>query len=296
MNTRAMGDREIADLQAVVTRFQETRPRNQSCVACHCMQWEERLIGGVSTWCCASCRRSASLTSQEWAAHQEHERAAVDAHLAAAAAAAPKPRTVLRDALGRLAEARTAVSKCERAVPAAMAAVGSAQDRHDAAVAAVAVAETNAAASAAASILDGKRPVPMSSAAAASAELAAAIDALVIARTLASSLDGKLKDAKVAAMHANTAQARQHVVVLAAEKLEELIADVIEDKAGYLESVGQLGWLLRNHAITGDQHAARQLVADANTPPSAWPEANTAGTAPMEAALAALLADPAASH
>jgi hypothetical protein len=80
--------------------------------------------------------------------------------------------------------------------------------------------------------------------------------------------------------------------VIAAERLEDLLDEATEARANYLESVGQIGWLLRNHAVPDGDARPRQVLGDANTPPSAWREAANAGTAPMEDALAALLNDP----
>ena len=80
--------------------------------------------------------------------------------------------------------------------------------------------------------------------------------------------------------------------MIVAERLEDVLGDVAESRAIYLELVGQLAWLLKTHMIPTADARARQLVADANTPPSAWREAATAGTAAMEDALASLLADP----
>jgi hypothetical protein len=80
--------------------------------------------------------------------------------------------------------------------------------------------------------------------------------------------------------------------VIAAERLEGLLTAATEGRANYLESVGALGWLLREHAIPLNDRRAHQILGEANTPPSAWPEAKEAGTAQMEAMRAALMADP----
>ena len=80
--------------------------------------------------------------------------------------------------------------------------------------------------------------------------------------------------------------------VIAAERLEGLLTAATEARASYLESVGALGWLLREHAIPLNDRRAHQILGEANTPPSAWPEAKEAGMAQMEAMRAALMADP----
>jgi hypothetical protein len=79
--------------------------------------------------------------------------------------------------------------------------------------------------------------------------------------------------------------------VLVAERLENLLADVAQARATYLESAGQLGWLIKTHVIPDSDRRAHQFLGEANQPPSTWREAATAGTAAMEDALAALLAD-----
>ena len=99
-----------------------------------------------------------------------------------------------------------------------------------------------------------------------------------------------MKDARAALGFANDKARKAAHAVLAAERLEALLIEAAEARANYLESVGQLGWLLRNHAIPTGDRRAHQILGEANQPPSTWPEARTAGTEAMEAALAALLA------
>ena len=79
------------------------------------------------------------------------------------------------------------------------------------------------------------------------------------------------------------------LAVLVAERLEGLLDEVAESRAQYTESTGRLAWLLKTHLIPSTDARARQLLADANTPPSAWREAATAGVQAMDDALATLL-------
>ena len=82
-------------------------PRKPSppCLACRCMIWSEHTTDGNAVWACAGCHRSADLTAEGGTPNSQRRQAA-DAHLRATAAAAPKPRDTLREALARLAEAR----------------------------------------------------------------------------------------------------------------------------------------------------------------------------------------------
>jgi hypothetical protein len=54
--------------------------------------------------------------------------------------------------------------------------------------------------------------------------------------------------------------------MLAAEGLEILLESAVTARASYLEAVGGLGWLLRNHAMPAGDVRAQQLVAGADTP------------------------------
>jgi hypothetical protein len=114
---------------------------------------------------------------------------------------------------------------------------------------------------------------------------------LTVAKSARAILDTKLKEARDRVGFANDKAKKAARGVIAAELQESLISEVVEAKSNYIESVGRLRWLHLNHALVGDQHAARQLIADMNTPISAAPEASTAGVDAMEQALAALLAD-----
>ena len=86
---------------------------------------------------------------------------------------------------------------------------------------------------------------------------------------------------------------RAAVRVIAAERLEDLLSDAVDRRDTSTRSGGS-AWLVRQHAVPQNDARATQLVADANTPPSAWPEAKTAGIQPMETAVTALMADPGA--
>ena len=137
------------------------------------------------------------------ARRMDRDRQASGAHLAAAAAAEPQPRDRLREALARRAEANAAL-KLERALLVARSAQAEAQTRHDAATEAAEAANGGAAELLAASFFTGTKPNGSApSPAAARAELAAATDALVVAKKARTILDSKLKDARSAMGFAN---------------------------------------------------------------------------------------------
>jgi len=60
---------------------------------------------------------------------------------------------------------------------------------------------------------------------------------------------------------------------LAAKELEPLIAEAIEARAAYIETIAALGWLIRKGH--GDARAAK-LVGQADLEPVHWPEAASA--------------------
>ena len=205
------------------------------------------------------------------------------------AAAAPKPRSALSEALALCAELRTSLQKIEEVLPAARSTLVAAQLKHERAAAEAAEIEERAAAHLADSI-QGKRPAgPAPSVAAARAALVVAADGLAAARGARGLLDAELTAARAAVGHANDRARRAAVRVIAAERLEGLLTAATEARANYLESVGQLGWLIREHAVPNGDARPYQLVGDANTPPSAWREAATAGVQAMDDALATLL-------
>ena len=162
-NTRRLSSEQVEQAQRVVNAFHSSRPRKQ-CVACGCMIWSEH-AGGV--WGCDRCHRSPDLTAAEWHAAETARRKAADEHLRAVDAAAPPPRTILRERLTALAEARAGLSKIEAALPTARAAVSAAQERRDAATEAAEGANANAAQAIAASFFTGTKPGPALSPAAA---------------------------------------------------------------------------------------------------------------------------------
>ena len=152
--------------------------------------------------------------------------------------------------------------------------------------------DARAAAHLAASFQGTRTAGPAPSVAATRAALAAAVDGLAAARGARGLLDAELTAARGALATAQAATHRAATRVIAAERLEDLLTAATEGRANYLESVGALGWLLREHAIPLNDRRAHQILGEANTPPSAWPEAKEAGTAQMEAMRAALMADP----
>jgi hypothetical protein len=292
-DTSRLSSARIDEAHAAVAAFYAAKPQNQRCVACGGMRFSEHSAAdGEPVWACSGCHRLAKLTSEEWHVEWTRQREAAEEHLAAAAAAAPEPRAVLRDRLGALSEARIVLDKLEHAVPVARSAVWEAQVRVDAAEAAAAEANEGAAANLAVALAEGTPVGPASSAAAARAELANAVDALVVCKNARTILEGKLADARSAVSFVSDKVKKAGHAVLVAEKLEPLLNAAIEARAQYVDAVGALGWLVRNHAINGDDRRAHQILGDANVPPSTWHEAQqSAGTAQMEAAFAALLAD-----
>ena len=133
---------------------------------------------------------------------------------------------------------------------------------------------------------------PAPSAAATRAALAAAADGLAAARAAKALLDEKLSDQRTAVA---TAQAFARRAAIARAGGRAAGADCWPRRSRPGPPIAKLSaglaWLLRSGAIPSSDARARQLVAGADTPPSAWPEARTAGTPAMEAALAALLGE-----
>jgi hypothetical protein len=131
-----MSSEQIDELQAVVTAFHASRPRNRTCAACGSAIWSEHeTVDGNASWAWAGCHRSSSLTTEAWRAllDEKAQRAATGAERIAATE--PAPRHALRSALERRTEAAAVLDGLERALPAARVAVGTALARHDAAVA-----------------------------------------------------------------------------------------------------------------------------------------------------------------
>jgi hypothetical protein len=98
-------------------------------------------------------------------------------------------------------------------------------------------------------------------------------DALSAARGAKVLLDDRLLDARRAVSFAEDRARKAALHVLAAESLESLLESAITARAAYLEGVAALGWLIRNHALPSGDARPHQLVRDADTPPSRWPEA-----------------------
>jgi hypothetical protein len=295
-DTSRLPSERVDEANRTIARWYASRPpAHQRCVACGATgRWSEHEApDGNPAWACSICHAAASLTADQWRAKRAEQDTAQQAATAAAAAAAqPKPRARLAEALAARAEANAAIVKLERALPAARSAATEAQERHDRAVEAAETSNADSAEHLAASFFSGTRPPDAARAAAAArGELAAAVDALIVAKNARTILDGKVKDARTAMGYANDRCRKAAYGVLVAERLEELLAGVSEARAAYLECAGQLGWLIKTHVIPDSDRRAHQFLGEANTPPSTWREAATAGTTTMEDALAALLAD-----
>jgi hypothetical protein len=295
-DTSRLPSERIDQAHRTVERFYASRPpAHQRCVACGATgRWSEHEApDGNPTWACSGCHRRADLTQDEWRDKQVADRKAADAHLAAVAAAEaaqPKPRARLAEALAARAEANATIERLERAVPAARSAVTEAQERHDRATAAAEAVNATASENLATAFFEGTKPTdPARAAATARAELAAAVDALITTKNARTIIDSKIKDARTAMGYANDRARKAAHSVLVAERLENLLADVAQARATYLESAGQLGWLIKTHVIPDSDRRAHQFLGEANQPPSTWREAATAGTAAMEDALEALL-------
>ena len=293
-NTSGMSADQVGDLQQVVAKFYAAKPSHQ-CPACRSMIWSEHAANGNgdAAWACASCHRSADLTAEQWYVQQTSERQAADAHLRATAAAAPKPRDSLAEALELCAKLRKELKRFEEALPAARSTLTAAQLRHERAEAEATAIDAKAAEHLANSYLGGRAAGgPAPSPTATRAALTAATDGLAAARAAKALLDEKLSDQRTKVTTAQAFARRAAIAVLVAERLEDLLSEATESRAGYLEAVGQLGWLLRHSGVPSTDGRPRQLVAGADMPPATWPEARTAGAAQMETAMAALLADP----
>jgi hypothetical protein len=288
-NTRALSSEQVEQAQRAVSAFYASKPRKQ-CVACSSMIWSEHTADGEAVWCCDRCHRSPDLTAEEWRAAEADRQQAAEARLRAADAAVVPPRDRLREALAKRAEANAIIERLERAVPAARSAVTEAQERHDRATAAAEAVNATASENLATAFFEGTKPTDATRvAAAARGELAAAVDALITTKNARTIIDSKIKDARTAMGYANDRARKAAHSVLVAERLENLLADVAQARATYLESAGQLGWLIKTHVIPDSDRRAHQFLGEANQPPSTWREAATAGTAAMEDALEALL-------
>jgi hypothetical protein len=152
--------------------------------------------------------------------------------------------------------------------------LASAQARHDAATAAMQEAEQAAITRLAASMTGTKAEAVGVTTGAARGNLRTAEVALSAARGAKALLDDQFIDARRAVANAETAVLAAALRVLGAEELETLIESAINARAGYLEAVAGLSWLVRNSAIPSGDARAHQLVIGADTAPSQWPEAS----------------------
>jgi hypothetical protein len=292
-DTRSVPEDRVSEAERVVRAFYATKPRRQ-CFVCPSGIWTEHetKAGDDVCWGCARCHTSADLTRDEIRDQQAERHAEQQAAAEVAAAAQPAPRVILKQRLAALAEAQAAAEKLERAVPVAR--VWECQSRVEAAEQAAEEATATAAAGLAEALAEGKSVGPSSAGAKSRAALAEAVDAAVLAKNSRTILESRLTDAKLAVGYAADAARKAARTVIASERLEDLINDAIEARSNYLESVGQIGWLFRNHAVPDGDARPRQILSGANTPPSAWREAASAGDPAMEAMHAALMLDAAA--
>jgi hypothetical protein len=253
-NTRAAPEDRVAEAERVVRAFNAEKPRRQ-CYACPSGIWSmyENAAGDDVVWGCAGCRTPASRTIDEVRERQAEKQAAQQATARAAevaAASEPKPRVILKQRLAALAEAQAGAEKLERAVPTARSRVWECQALVEAAEAAAAEANQDAASSLADSLATGKPIGPSSAGARARANLAEAIDSAVVAKNGRVILESRLTDAKTAVGYAADAARKAARTVISSERIEDLINDALEARAAYVDAVGALGWLVRNHAIT----------------------------------------------
>jgi hypothetical protein len=80
--------------------------------------------------------------------------------------------------------------------------------------------------------------------------------------------------------------------VIGVEELEPLLSTAVAARADYIEAIGCLSWLIRNHCVPSGDIRANQLTAEAGeTPPAYWREAASAGER-LAARLAELEATP----
>ena len=229
---------------------------------------------GEASWACSGCHRPASLTADEWAAQRQAAEAVRRVQEAAAAAAAPEPRTALATALTARLEASSRLARLEPGLAAARAALASAQVRYDAATAAVQEAEQAAITRMAATVMGTRAPASDApTQGAARGNLRTAEDGLQAARGARALLDDQLIDARRAVTNTETAVRSAALAVLAHENLEPLLEQAIEARASYLESIGGLSWLIRTGGVPSGDARAHQLVREADSPPAAWPEA-----------------------
>jgi hypothetical protein len=294
-DTSRVPEDSLAEAERVVRAFYAQKPRRQ-CFVCPSGVWSEHETksGDDVCWGCARCHTSADLTRDEIRDQQAERHAAQQAAAKAAEAAAaaqPKPRSVLRERLQVLATARSELARLEIAAPAARSRVWACQAAVEAAEAAAEEANATAASGLAAALAEGKTVGPSSAGAKARAALGDAADALQIAKSARAIVEERLQAAKSRVDFAFDKCRKAARGVIAAERMEDLIGDAVEARAAYVDALGSLAWLVQQHAVPDGDFRVRQLVADGNTPPSAWPESKVAGIKPMQAAFEALMLD-----
>ena len=105
-------------------------------------------------------------------------------------------------------------------------------------------------------------------------------------------IDDQLIDARRATSTAEAAVRKAALRVIGEEALENLIKSAVSARASYVDAVGGLSWLIRNHAVPNGDLRPSQLVREASdSPPAYWPEAASADGG-MAARLAALEGTP----
>jgi hypothetical protein len=301
-DTSRVADDRVSEAERTVRAFFAAKPKRQ-CFACPSGIWSEHetKAGDDVCWACARCHVSADLTRDEIGDQQAERRVAQQAAqdtaakaAKAAAATQPKPRAVLRERLAALAACRSELARLEKAAPAARSRVWDLQAKLEAAETAAETANEGAASSLADALATGKPIGPASGAAAARAALAEARDALQVAKSARILVEERLQAAKSQVDFAFDKCRMAARSVIAAERMEDLIGDAVEARAAYVDALGSLAWLVQQHAVPDGDSRVRQLVADGNTPPSAWPEAKIAGIKVMQDAFEALMLDAAA--
>ena len=295
-DTSQLPSERVDAARHTVERFYASRPpAHQRCVACGHQRWSEHSAGDDVAWACSKCHQRADLTPDQWRAKRAEQDAAQQAATAAAEAAAaaqPAPRVILKGRLAALLAAQAELAKLEAAAPAARSRVWACQAAVEGAEQAAEEATATAASGLAAALAEGKTVGPSTAGAKARAALADARDALQVAKSARVLVEERLQAAKSQVDYGFDKAKKAVRSVISAERLEDLLTSATEARAEYIDALGSIAWLAQQHAIPDGDARPRQLLSNANTPPSAWPEAATAGTAQMEAALAALLNDP----
>ena len=278
-NTSKVPDDRVAGAERIVRAFFAAKPRRQ-CIACPSCIWTEHETksGGDVCWACARCHLSADLTAEDLRVRQAEQQAATAAAaVEATAAAQPKPRTVLRERLAALATARIALEKLEKAAPAARSRVWDLQARVEAAEAAAEEANTGAASGLAEALAEGKSVEPSSAGAKARAALADAADELSVAKSARTIVEERLSSAKSEVDFTFDKCRKSARAVIASERMEDLLTSATEARAEYIDALGSIAWLAQQNTIPDGDARPRQLLSDANTPPSSLSELTRRG-------------------